>query len=992
MRSIPANALTKLATTHGTEPIIVIQVEWRDALTSKFYADKTNANVKGKILSISGLDEVVQVSGGGQSQQVTIVLDDTDFEIKTIFDNNDVHKKSVRIFQWFQGLSFADKFLIFKGQINSPIEWDEGQRTFTFTVINRIEDVEVGFSAEEGQFVSLPEDLIGRPWPLVFGTVINVPALKAVPATSGVLGAGIGIKDFTLSKRLTFANAITCPQTPIGFKCAGFMPTVCVIAYEPDGSCIQAKCTEIERITRSLSEQKAYEYPSVTIFGGKRFQQGTTITLNINGGLFTGKFDGTAETPSDTFLVTSRFHPRNDGTGKVIQDPTEQEIATTCEGQLDPDNLPTDFTPSAFGDLYTGIATSKRSWDAYRAIEPAGFFWAGGGTTVTLNTNNEITYIANILPSTILRVAAWRTVNGNRYLLTVPDEFFEIRQTDYNGYDVMEIVFQRSLTLESKETGGGWEDEIYVTLTSSVGPNTVDIIRWFIETYTTYSIDEDSFDEVRELIDNYPMHFPLLQRKNLLTVLQELAKFARCAIWMKDDTFFIRYLSAEPETVDTITEDDVLKESLAIVLTPTEDVTTKYNAKWQSDYSLVTQNTLILRHNVIKYGTQEKTEQYYPYNILDLVRKSATFWLIRLANTWKRVKISTPLTKLNLEAFDAVTLDLPQVADVPITAIVEKAVYNSETKSIDFELWTPVKSGTMMPYDLAFPANIEENVLFPTIDERQAKFGGSGTEPNFSVIAPPNHPLVINIGPVITGFSLRCNGDTLTTADVNNPGECRQDHGDKKPSDENDEKPEPPTQADNTGDINVGSSPVTKDGTSTREVAFEANDKAKQANDNAVNAQKEAQRAVDASGADNTDGVKPKDLPDPSNDGEKTDDELQEECIFLCSYILIEVATVEANGVMFSSEGCGRVTGSITRGVHTTYFSSAQAAYDFGEAIKEEYNRVAGLESSCVGDTYRILNNRSVPPGPAHCQPEGEDDGAMVGYKPPSGGEPDDGL
>ena len=38
----------------------------------------------------------------------------------------------------------------------------------------------------------------------------------------------------------------------------------------------------------------------------------------------------------------------------------------------------------------------------------------------------------------------------------------------------------------------GWRR---ITL-STVGPNTVDILRWFIETYTDYEIDDASFDAI----------------------------------------------------------------------------------------------------------------------------------------------------------------------------------------------------------------------------------------------------------------------------------------------------------------------------------------------------------------------------------------------------------------------------------------------------------------------------------------------------------------
>src|SRR5690606_7679122 len=242
-----------------------------------------------------------------------------------------------------------------------------------------------------------------------------------------------------------------------------------------------------------------------------------------------------------------------------------------------------------------------------------------------------------------------------------------------------------------------------------------------------------------------------------------------------------------------------------------EDLVTKYTSKWRIDYAVPKENTLILRHNMIKYGTHERTDDYYTFNILDLVRKSATFWLIRYANTWKRIKFSTSLKFLNLEANDAVTLQLPDVATDSFIGIVEKAIYDSDRNRIDFEVWTPIRAGESSPYIFAWPAAIPEQAIFPTIEDRSAGRAGSGTEPNFSTIAPPGHPLRVSQEGIISGCGSTCSGDAqpIGSGVASSSGECRQDHGDKKPSDIGDKKPSPPAIADNSGNISAGTSPIT---------------------------------------------------------------------------------------------------------------------------------------------------------------------------------------
>lgn len=824
MRTLTPAAQAALEEQYGVEVIVVLEIFWASpdgtaTGPSSFYADRelNDGAVKGSIISMGNFDEAVQVTGGGQAASFRVTLDDTDGSLKAIYDANDIHKAPVKVWLYVSGTSFsADKVAIFQGQINSPVEWSEGQRTLELSVVNRIEDVAVGFSAEEGEFPHLPEELIGKPWPLCFGTTINVPCLKAVPAISGQLAGGVGISDFTLPGRILLAEEITCPQTPIGFKCttqggAGQYRATCNIAFETDQACLQSRCVEIERLKLMLEEQRSYEYEKITIFGGENFPQGRTIELNINGAIFKGSFGGTLTNPSNEFTITGRTHPDFDSTtGSVKKKTFQNEIESACPGS-DFESQDSDFADTAFGPVFTGLRSSRISWETYRDAPQASFFWAGGGSTVTLESSKDIIYIANIVPSTILRVSAWRTLNGNRFLLTVPDKYFTTRMTNYGGYQVMEIVFERPLSSEDLDTGGGWTDDVYVTQVSSVGPNTVEILEWFIDTYTSYSKDATSFSAVETAIDNYPMHFALLSRPNLIRVLQDIAQKARCALWQKLDTFYIKYLSEEPSSVATVEESDILADeeglgSLTLTYTPTEDLVTELTCKWKRDYSLKDDYTLILRHKVKKYGTHKREEDYYPYGHLDLVRKSATFWLIRWCNTWKRVKMSVPLDFLKLEPFDTVTLNLPDVCPTTVKAIVEKATLDTTGKQINLELWTPIRAGETSPYNFAWPAAIAQHAIFPTDEARDANEAGSGNEPNFSTISPPGHPLRSPNPGVFGGFSLGCNGEGVTSLE---PGKCRQDHGDGKPSDIGDQKPTVDVSSDTSGGVSDGTEPIT---------------------------------------------------------------------------------------------------------------------------------------------------------------------------------------
>lgn len=831
-RTMSAGAIAKAAQQYGHEPIVILEIEWVEGGQKYIYADRdAPGGVRGRIQEISGLDAVVQVSNGADSQEISVKLRDHDGEIKTIIDNNDIHKRPCWVYQWFDGLDLADKFLIFKGDISSPMVWNEGDRTMSFSVITKIEDAEVGFSIDEGNFYSPPQDLVGKPWPLVFGTCINVPSLRAKSILEGTLGRGVGIKDPTLQARYEVAKKLVCPWQQDGYvtiSSGGPVPVpVTVPRFCWDESCRKAKCELKESLALQLEEQGNYEFDTITVYGGESFPQNKEITLDINGGKFHGVMSG------ETFTIEWRRHPDIAANGDLIdeQGKHRREVESRCPGVDDPtqprwtnindirqalDRIrligrtdiskiytlatldieanQTDFggcspvIPPGFSELERSQTISELSRITHNyqgSIPSLNFFWANAGSKVTLDSFKETIYIANILPSTIHRVAAIRNVEGvGDRLLTVPSSYYTTRVVDYNGYMVTEIVFDRPLSSYNK----GWNDDIYVTLTSSVGPNTVDILEWLIETYTSYSVDATSFNYVRTAIDNYPSHFPLLDRRSIIELLQDIAYQSRCALWLKNDTFYIRYLAEEPTADDTMVISDMEQNTLELYHTETEDLVTKYVVEWQEDYAREQPNKVILRHNVKKYGTHEETRNFFIYNIYQLVVKSATFWLIRKANTWRKVRFRTALNKLKLENLDCAEITLDHLADVPVKCICEKASFDSDNKRLEFEFWTPVRSGERTPYDFAFPADVDAQDLWPTEDEKQRGFAGSGTEPNFSVVVPKDHPLSREQGPLISvSGDLRCSDGSQSTLEDG----CRADHGDKKPSDTGDTKPEP---------------------------------------------------------------------------------------------------------------------------------------------------------------------------------------------------------
>ena len=106
-------------------------------------------------------------------------------------------------------LDLDDKILMFKGQINYDVAWNEGERTITLSVMTKVEEREVGFSPEEGQFDFVSENAVGKPWPLCFGSPMHVPTTLIKSTNIATLNDHICFVDpLLIWKRIILYKAI----------------------------------------------------------------------------------------------------------------------------------------------------------------------------------------------------------------------------------------------------------------------------------------------------------------------------------------------------------------------------------------------------------------------------------------------------------------------------------------------------------------------------------------------------------------------------------------------------------------------------------------------------------------------------------------------------------------------------------------------------------------------------------------------------------------
>jgi hypothetical protein len=840
-RKISPETLATISQETGLEPINVIRVQWVAGGGYNYYADRNvqgQPQIEGKLLTLNNLEAVVNIETGASSTSVNVVLNDTDGTLKQIFNTHDIHSRNVVIYQWFTSTSINEMFSLYEGMIASPIIWAEGDRTLAFDVITKIEDIEVGFSVEDGDFLNVPDSILGKPWPMVFGTVINMPTLRLDDMPTGTTLIPIGIRDPSVANQIALLNyrvsaqlgkavclslraaelsgvggggpqgvSTTAPtlnnSTQANLQQAGINDaiygTTTTISYptsypgtvtqqQKDTSdaaqkaAMASKAAQLyqqsnqmrnsagaaqsqkTRLSAIDQNQSLYDVKNIPIANGSLFHQGVEVEIEINRAHYTGIFNG------NNFTVISRRGPDESvprapdgsiapGYTKYVNliggtqyradnDPSQQP--STSQGGSGGVTIPSGFGVSGVGGGggVTGIGGGGQKLEFgmpadYWACNPPYFFtvanrlsdaatphvagksfFANAGASVKPGADYTLRYILSITPGVqVLYVSARVSVGAYKVLSIIPPQYYSLGTINFPNSNpalggitaTIATFFQPMSSIEDAD----WENEIYATLSSSIGPNVVDILTYIIQTYTTFGIDYTSFNHVRSLIEGYPAGFALMRKKGVISLLKEIAWQACCAVWLADGIFYIRFLQEQGDVIDTITEDDIEQKTMEITTTATEDLTTKFIATWKADQSISQNSEIILQYNVAIYGLIEHTYDFYIYNVPACVVKNATFWLLRLANVWKKLKCKAFLTKLRLETQDNILIHFSRdyIADGDVIGTVEKSTFDSANFSIDFLIWTPVRLGEMTPYPFAYPVGVSTTFFYPTVAE-----------------------------------------------------------------------------------------------------------------------------------------------------------------------------------------------------------------------------------------------------------------------------------
>lgn len=747
MKSLSGDASDAVEEPLGEEPILVIKVDWSSG--SLWYADRdlTLHAAKGAILNSSSLAAQVKDNSVGSVGQMSFTMADDDLDFKDLLDTCCAESTPVTVYQCFESArAEGDLILLLKGVMISP-EWHEGNRTFSFGVETKVQDLEIGFAIEQADYDGfvvdeplLTDEAIGRAWPLCFGSNVHEPGLKllAPPETSLNGTYQKGDTHFFVEDASKFPtdSSIDVIIDGMVFQVTADHANNRMNVGDPNVPKYQSipfaarEADEDENnpwvgwISQDVSLVNTFIFfTSATgnlVYHRVLRQEGRKIWLDnrvvqrsASGFRFNTGFSVVPIPLGPPTIITQVARYGRDGWGIEM---SYVGGATTSNGRLQ---------VAGFRDTVQVI--SGVTWK-FASGEPVRLWSHPAGSS-----SHPVKYVVNLIPCTTVKaVYAWRTnpKTGQRSFKAVPSSYYTVTLSD--------LVFGQTCTTVTLKAplrdyfAQGWEENLYFSHKSSVGPNAANIIKWLLENYSNIAVDAASFAAVAAKLTNYPNAKVFTSKVNVISACEDLAWKNRCALLIEDGVAKIKYLSEEPTSDITVDADLIEHKSLVMTNTRVEEITTHFRANWWKDHSGRPNKhfSLVKTENVSRFGLAKREVDFDCFNVKSLVEKSASFWAHRMANAWREAKLNLlKRTGLTLEMLDCVTVDYAIMGSQKGVLLAHS--YDADQPdqtTFGLSIWLPWLAGTTVQDPLAWvsdagdtlPADPVDSLSETTIDEQWA--------------------------------------------------------------------------------------------------------------------------------------------------------------------------------------------------------------------------------------------------------------------------------
>jgi hypothetical protein len=710
MRTLTTLQSIEMQRKTGAEPVLLIVVELGGTYGNINFSDKivTYGSVSyiGKILDVSDLHSEEKISGIGTIESLTVTVDDSDELFRASMNRVRWCGKVVKVYHYFVG---SEPLLILTGKVSTPFEWDDGNHKLKFDILTNNTQQEVSCVIEDVAGVN--PDVKGKNVPIIFGTVVDLEVPMGIKPITGKLLDAISVVDVStqpvISGSFEVENGDAFPQNTL--------ITIIIGDHRLKGTFSGTTFTVSDFVRdsinfiRILTDNKGRMVKLVSTYLAKNLV-GKQIILKQP---YTASVSTTESSTSDQYYLVLAQKSFIDQGVRYLELTVDRPITQAA------------FDASISGTLvYPPLPNSEISIKPYFSIlQP--------GTPVFIDGQSTEVFLINCGTGLdeVLSVKAYKNVQvkqgvKKKFLVEVPEEYYTIIDPYTLGIDndLVAITFAKPLSTIDEN----WEDNIYVSLRSNVGPNIADILKWIIDNYTDCTVDSNTFSTYKIDIDKYPANFALTDSKEAFTVLAEIAYQARSSLFLRNGIITFHYLSKEPTATKSISDIDNIEKEMIMEYSPVEDIFTHLFTKWKENYSPETkEKTTNFKNNVSVFGYKKEELDIYIFRTESLIQKTLNFWGYRKSNQWLKSRITCFLTAVDIEIYDCVQFNMGLVTSKGI-------VYNLSHNSNDFEIhvdaWFPIIAGTATQSEFAWLTDIADiKPLDPTVTK--------GTVPEINVIA-----------------------------------------------------------------------------------------------------------------------------------------------------------------------------------------------------------------------------------------------------------------
>jgi hypothetical protein len=740
-KTLTATAITSSTTALGTDPWIIAKIDWPSGTI--YYGDKTKTigaiSVVGAITDFAELQHSIRTNVLGEYAAFTITLSDHDGTLKTIYNGDTTANVKATIYQHFEGNASTDLVELSRGAVRD-CTWDEGERILKVDIETVMYSGIIGYKITETTHADISDSAVGSVIPMCFGSVLHVPAIYAIKAPRA-----------TVSEKFSYYDVDS-------FK----------VDVDPDRLPSDVEITVRIgplRTTGSIIGDTFY----ITAWNLPYYTDITPVSY-IGPNTYMNRRDVTV-LPMSNNKYTNMYFLLEDSSGKQFVNKCIGQVKYTMAGGLEGvvcfmqkywyNNYEDRFI--VVNDTYTvkEVAPCVRlSWPAYsteliltestRDTGPnytaltSTFGYnipAGGMVMASVANRKDITilqsakvvlerddtsdyYFCNLYPSArIAGVYAFRddAVTGMKIFAVVPSSYYTKHlNMSVDGNSITALEFVEPLEFKNE----GWDTQIFVSMQSSKGNNTADILKFLINTYSTITADSTSFATVAAKLGAYPSNFALFEQHDTINICEDIAWQARCALIIRGDIVYITYLSETKTPSFTADEDNTEYKTLQMSQTSFNDLKTKINCNWRRSYAgldgvyklnsykfnwratrytqgdkdlrmliqysyaqlptkaVNSEHELVYMQNTDTYGLFEDSWDFFIYNHEILVKKSLAWWGSKRANMWRKFTSRHFLEALPAEVFDTIAYDVAQIGGNIVHGMVTQMSQNTDDNSI----------------------------------------------------------------------------------------------------------------------------------------------------------------------------------------------------------------------------------------------------------------------------------------------------------------------